>query len=291
MKGTSPYLVFAFYLATVLGFELLLAPFLSTTGLSNYRSEKISMLIFAALLIATYRLHLNKKQKCFSYRAPKARLVQQAIIFSILLGIAGIALIGTQVFLTAQLSENAAATLWNFTGIPGEVGFYDRYFGSKSGLMNLTLFASTQFIALPLVEEIYFKGIILERLLLKHSMAVSILITSILFSAAHDRSTIVSVFMFSVLTCFYYLHQRNIWLLVVVHGLGNFYDWLYSGLGGISFLESKHVDELDRLSTWTTELGIAVIFCAACHYFLVRISSRAQPEPSPGSCARGPDRA
>lgn len=289
MKGTSPYLVFSAYLATVLVFEILVRSSLTTLGLSAYRSEKISMLLAAGLLIATHKLHFYQGQPKHSFKKPDFLQIKQALLFSVLLGAAGIALIGVQVFLTAQFFQQTAATLWNFTGNPGELGFHDRYFGSKSGPINLALFFSTQCIVLPLAEEIYFKGIILEKLLSKHSVLASILITSTLFTVAHDSRTYISVFAFSVLSCLYYQYCRNIWILAGIHGFGNFYDWLYSGFGGITFLEAKRVDELGNLSTWGVELIIAVLFCTACCLFLFKISSKVPPSPSPASSSPDPD--
>lgn len=289
MKGTSPLAAYAAYLATLVLFEFLVSSWLANAGLSAYRSEKISILLAAALLIAMHRLFIDQGMTNISFSQPSTAHLLHVLIFSVLLGIAGVSLIGVQVFLTAQFSELQAAASWNFTGHPGELEFHYEYLGMKSGLINLALFASTQFIVLPLAEEIYFKGIILEKLLSKYSIVASALITSTLFAIAHDNKMFISVFTFSVLTCFYYRRCRNIGILTSIHGLGNLYDWLYSGFGGITFLEAKHIDELNLISTWRVEIALAVVSCLFCCLYLIRLSLPAPPSPSPGSASRDPD--
>jgi membrane protease YdiL (CAAX protease family) len=279
MKGTSPFLVFAAYLATLLLFETVVSSSIAVTGISIYRSEKISLLLAAILLIATCRLHFDSRQPSINFSTPSTASFQEAAIASVLLWFTGIALIGVQVFLTAQFSEQRAAELWDFTGQPGALGLYDKYFGSKSGLVNLVLFASTQFIVVPLAEEIYFKGLILEKLLWKYSGSTSILITSTLFAIAHDSRMFISVFAFSVFTCIYYQRRRNIWILASIHGFGNFFDWLYSGFGGITFLEAKRIDQLSLFSTWRIDIAVATVSCSACSYFLIRLSRPTPPSP------------
>jgi len=121
---------------------------------------------------------------------------------------------------------------------------------------------------MPLTEELYFRGLILQKLNIKFSTFIAIILTAILFTFPHTRNQLIPIFIFSVLISIFFLKFRNIWLIVIIHGFSNFIDWLYFGYGGIRYIESRTVEEISLISTWAPEIIIAVFFYLICVYLL-----------------------
>lgn len=71
----------------------------------------------------------------------------------------------------------------------------------------------------PIVEEFFFRGVILHRIMLKTSMWGGILISSLLFGILH--SDIIGAFFFGVIACLLYLRTGNLLLPIMMHILNN----------------------------------------------------------------------
>lgn len=71
----------------------------------------------------------------------------------------------------------------------------------------------------PIVEEFFFRGVILHRFMLKSSMWGGILISSLLFGILH--SDIIGAFFFGVIACLLYLRTGNLLLPILMHILNN----------------------------------------------------------------------
>ena len=101
-------------------------------------------------------------------------------------------------------------------------------------IKELTLIISTIFI-IPAVEEFFFRGIILDRLLIKSSKNIfPVIFTSLLFCSIHLESfdvfgiyTILSTFTFSIVVSILYAKFRNIFYVVWVHLIYNLIWYIF----------------------------------------------------------------
>ncbi|MCE5286317.1 MAG: CPBP family intramembrane metalloprotease [Pelosinus sp.] len=73
----------------------------------------------------------------------------------------------------------------------------------------------------PIVEEITFRGIILNRLIKKCGVNKAIIYSSLLFSLGHHPAQYMNTFIFSIILSLLYLGSRNLLLPITIHILNN----------------------------------------------------------------------
>lgn len=74
----------------------------------------------------------------------------------------------------------------------------------------------------PLIEEVVCRGLILNRLLAKNKIWVSILITALIFGVLHmNWSQGISAFLAGIVMCFVYVKTRNLKACILGHALNN----------------------------------------------------------------------
>ena len=74
----------------------------------------------------------------------------------------------------------------------------------------------------PLIEEVMCRGLILNRLLSKNKIWVSILITALIFGVLHmNWSQGISAFLAGIVMCFVYVKTRDIKVCIIGHALNN----------------------------------------------------------------------
>jgi membrane protease YdiL (CAAX protease family) len=268
MNKLSPYLIFTLYLTLLIFFETSAQDFLAFTDLAKYRSEKLSQLLFTLFIFSLFFCFRVPVNENIIFSPPSFYPALHCIVFGIFLGIGTIALVSIQVYLVALVLPNLNEYWWTFTGTEATIGATNYFLGLESGYINLTLFILAQIICMPIVEEFYFRGLILQKFLSRRSTMYSILVTSILFSLPHPKYQLIYTLVFSIMVCYYFLAFRNIWLVAIIHVLNNFMSWVYVGFGGISFLESRSSEDIAQVSTWYIELFMAIFFIAACLYML-----------------------
>lgn len=80
----------------------------------------------------------------------------------------------------------------------------------------------------PLWEELFFRGILLRRFLLKWSPQKSIIISSLLFGVIHvNPLTIVFAFFIGCVLGYTYLKSNSILVPMIIHSFSNFLGFLY----------------------------------------------------------------
>lgn len=85
----------------------------------------------------------------------------------------------------------------------------------------------TAVIAAPILEELIFRGIILEGLLKNYNPLKAILITNIFFGIAHlNPWQFVGAFIFGIFISWVYMKTRNIFLPVLIHFVNNLVGYL-----------------------------------------------------------------
>ena len=90
------------------------------------------------------------------------------------------------------------------------------------GLPILGTFISTVVIS-PIVEELIFRGVLLNRLRLITPLIFSLLASSLLFGALHSFGSIISAFVFGICMGILYIKTNNICVPILAHFLNNLF--------------------------------------------------------------------
>ena len=86
----------------------------------------------------------------------------------------------------------------------------------------LGIFISTVVIS-PIVEELIFRGVLLNRLRLITPVIFSLLASSLLFGALHSFGSIISAFVFGICMGILYIKTNNICVPILAHFLNNLF--------------------------------------------------------------------
>ncbi len=99
----------------------------------------------------------------------------------------------------------------------------------------------------PAVEELIFRGVLLNRLKIRIGVIPAILVSSILFGLGHESIGIASAFIFGICMCILYLKTDNILTTISLHALNNFV---------VTILDSLHIDTLMFEFPWFSIITI-----------------------------------
>jgi membrane protease YdiL (CAAX protease family) len=98
-------------------------------------------------------------------------------------------------------------------------------------IYNLFLFVKSVIIA-PIVEEIFFRGFLINRFFTKFGIKKAVIYSSIIFGLFH--ADIFGAFIFAFFMSIIYLKTRNLWFTIYCHFLNNFvleimgsYEFIY----------------------------------------------------------------
>ncbi|NEZ61493.1 CPBP family intramembrane metalloprotease [Leptolyngbyaceae cyanobacterium CCMR0082] len=103
-------------------------------------------------------------------------------------------------------------------------GYVEDYFGGVqrfTNILELILFAVSAIILAPLLEEILFRGIFLQKWGLKWGLRWGIVVSSLLFAVIHVRFDLISLFIDGVFLAFLYLRTSSLVAPMLCHGLFN----------------------------------------------------------------------
>ncbi|MEG0473704.1 MAG: CPBP family intramembrane glutamic endopeptidase, partial [Solibacillus sp.] len=93
-------------------------------------------------------------------------------------------------------------------------------------IMYILFFVNICILA-PIWEELFFRGILLRRLMIKWSPQKSIIVSSLLFSLIHvNPLTVIFAFFLGCLLGYVYLKTKSIIVPIVVHSFSNFLAFL-----------------------------------------------------------------
>lgn len=90
----------------------------------------------------------------------------------------------------------------------------------NNGLFGIVGFLSVVLLS-PVVEELIFRGIFLNKLKIIVPTTFAILISSLLFASLHGFGSIFSAFIFAVCMALFYLKSENIFVPIFAHFLNN----------------------------------------------------------------------
>ncbi|MGP4081377.1 CPBP family intramembrane glutamic endopeptidase [Pseudalkalibacillus sp. R45] len=73
----------------------------------------------------------------------------------------------------------------------------------------------------PIVEELVFRGTLLQKLRYKYGNVAGIVVSSAIFSLIHMNSGMIGHFTLGVFLSIFYLQTKNIWVPIICHALNN----------------------------------------------------------------------
>jgi membrane protease YdiL (CAAX protease family) len=121
-----------------------------------------------------------------------------------------------EVILVSNIDIDIAYRLWNFP----------QFRPDPQNLMTpaLALNLVTAIILAPVAEEIFFRRLLIQSLLMKYSTLAAILISSLIFSVLHFHSFhLISTMVFSITLALLYLKSRSILICIASHSIFNIF--------------------------------------------------------------------
>jgi len=107
----------------------------------------------------------------------------------------------------------------NIPGFAEQIEHIPLFGNTTFGYLSLVVSA---FVLAPLVEEIVFRGFILQGLLKKFTPLISILISSLLFAFLHfEFSSIIPLFIIGNILGWIYYKRNNLWDCLLFHAMNN----------------------------------------------------------------------
>ncbi len=248
--------------------EIFLTGYIASFGVRNYLANKGSYIITASILIPMLLLLMPSStlyllsEKNYKNLHKQLLLVFSLTFFSSLMGYG---LLGIQVYISSLASQDYAASLWAFKEQAVRI-YPGPSFGNQ--FISIILFASSQLILAPIVEEILFRGIIFKRLSYRMALPFSMIISSILFTVLHPAKIWLPVFLSGIVYCYIFFKTKNLAIPILAHSLENFFGWLMTGFGFFDLFRSKNVDSLSTFYTWRIEIFALMISVPAVIYFI-----------------------
>lgn len=141
-------------------------------------------------------------------------------------------------------------------------------FGSQTGIFAFLLLV----IAAPILEELLFRGIILDGLLKTYSPVISILVSSLLFGIAHILpGSIINGFIIGIFSGWVYFRTRSVLPSIIIHASANLSGFLIRFLVDI---DTQLNDSLVTIYGGVTNLILfiigSIIVFSICIYLLTK---------------------
>ncbi|WP_304093559.1 CPBP family intramembrane glutamic endopeptidase [Methanobrevibacter ruminantium] len=73
----------------------------------------------------------------------------------------------------------------------------------------------------PIIEELFFRGVLFNRLKIRTGIIAAMIISSALFAIGHEFGGITSAFLFGICMCIIYMKTDNILMTMSIHFLNN----------------------------------------------------------------------
>ena len=217
--------------------------------LNNFISKEASMLIgyLLAFGVPFLSFHSFKKNKIgsssFNLNIENKRIIPYLIIGSIVLLFGIISPIGGLIPMPEYIKESLIQLV-------GRKGFYTFI------LMVM---------AAPVLEELIFRGIILEGLLKKYSPLASIIISSLLFGIAHFNPwQFVTGFIIGIFSGWVYYKTRSLLPSIIIHAAANLSAFARRLM--FDFNSSMDKSLVETYGGWTILISIVIV--SICIYYL-----------------------
>lgn len=138
--------------------------------------------------------------------------------------------------------------LFGFLDSTGDVGFDGSYVEITPIMFILNIIGTV--ILAPIVEELMFRGVLLNRLKMRTGVIPAILISSFIFGMIHEFGGMTSAFLFGICMCILYLKTDNILIPMSVHFLNNFI---------VTILDTSQIDLFLLEFPWIIPMSVICI--------------------------------
>ena len=177
---------------------------------SNYKNDYIYLLFQVTTIGSTYFIFAYTRRK--KYGKPKFNFNPTSLKIILLAVLVNIAII-----------FSITIPVVSFIPTPD---FNEKILANTSVDPNFVFFLSIVILA-PLIEELLFRGYILEGLLAKYSYKKAILISSLLFAIAHlNIWQFPGTFIGGILLGWLYYKTRSLALVMILHASNNFFVFI-----------------------------------------------------------------
>ncbi len=141
-------------------------------------------------------------------------------------------------------------------------------FGNQTGIFTFILMV----IAAPILEELIFRGIILEGLLKRYSPIRSILISSFLFGLVHlNPWQFVTGLILGVFSGWVYFKTRSLSFSIIIHAAANLSGFLMRYIIDIdSSMDKTLIESYGGLTNLILAIVGSIIIVSVCIYFLIK---------------------
>lgn len=124
-------------------------------------------------------------------------------------------------FLMIFIVQNAIDKSFIDALVDGDLKFLERSMGAPEGSHGYLVIIVSVIFA-PIVEEIFYRGIIFKKMLESYSLTISILITSFLFALMHwNLESLLAYFLIGLAFTYIYYLTKALWLNILLHGFYN----------------------------------------------------------------------
>jgi membrane protease YdiL (CAAX protease family) len=119
----------------------------------------------------------------------------------------------------------------------------------------------------PIIEEIVFRGLILQRLRERYSCLFSLIVSAGIFAIFHYDKSFLGVFVHGVIFAVLAIRMSSIYAPIIVHCLFNLTAFILSTFAGFSVVANR--ESLSDFTYWTTELlcGLAGTILLLVYFF------------------------
>lgn len=108
----------------------------------------------------------------------------------------------------------------------------------------------------PVVEELFFRGIVVNRWSIKWNLSKALIFSSIFFAIAHND--LFGALSFSLIAGLFYLNARSLWLPVILHILNNFFVLITS----IVSIFGKNNSPIDTIGKQDLKTGSIMVLAS-----------------------------
>ncbi|ARI77851.1 CPBP family intramembrane glutamic endopeptidase [Halobacillus mangrovi] len=161
--------------------------------------------------------------------------------------------------------------LFAFPGI-GDVPLADQRLQNQALPANILLKITIAVALAPVIEELFFRGMMLNKFVLKYGRLKGVIFTAILFTIGHPFSFI-SAFLMSILFSIAYLKTGKIYVPIFLHSFGNFLAFM-NELYLSPLLGSEETQSLPTQVDLIVIIIIAAILLFATVFGLIKLYPR-----------------
>lgn len=118
-------------------------------------------------------------------------------------------------------------------------------------------------VIVPFFEELFFRRVLAHQFFNKYGLKRAIFYSAFLFMLVHNLSNggLLDLFLFGSIFAFIYLKTRNIYIVIVLHMLNNFYHIYFSRTAAsllLFFEDYKHINYFLNYFWWYYFLGFLI---------------------------------